>query len=234
MSRPASVQATSIEVVWIRNRVVCLGSSRSDRCYRGVLATEGPPEAFAQEIERLQPLLDGFAGFLNGIGQPAIGSPAAIQIVVRAEKADLSEYAARLEARARQLPETWASEVRVDAAWARQVGPDLGLLARRAYLVVPAESLPGSDAAGRLQTARSRLGHWFRARPALDEAAARDVLDIRCGDLIDRLGRGGVRAQRLDDPALTRLFQTCWSRRQDTRFDKNLRICAPPDSDWRY
>jgi hypothetical protein len=179
-------------------------------------------------------LLDGFAGFLNGFGQPAIGSPAAIQIMVRAETADLSEYAARLEARARHLPEIWASEVRVDAAWARQVGPDLGLLERRAYVVVPAESLPGSDAAGRLQTARARLGHWLRAGPELDEAAARDVLDIRCGDLADRLTRSGARAQRLDDPALTRLFQTCWSRRQDRCFDQNLRICAPPGSDWGY
>ncbi|HEY1296982.1 MAG TPA: hypothetical protein VGJ60_28230 [Chloroflexota bacterium] len=234
MNGQASVQATSIDVVWIRDRVVCLGSRRSDRRYRGVLAAEGPPEAFGQEIERLQPLLDGFAGFLNGLGQPAIGSPAGIQIMVRAERADLSAHAARLEARARQLPETWASEVRGDAAWARQVGPDLGLLARRAYVVVPAESLPGPDVAGRLHTARSRLGNLFRAGPELDEAAARDVLDIRCGDFVDRLARGGVRAQRLDDPALTRLFQTCWSRRRDRRFDQNLRICAPPGSDWRF
>ena len=230
MSAPASVQGTSLDVVWIRDSVVCFGSRSNDRCYRGVLAAEGPPEAFAQEVERLQPLLDGFAGFLNGFGQSAIGSPAAIQLLVRAETADLSEYAAKLEARARQLPGSLASEVLADAAWARQIGPDLGLLVRRAYVVVPAESLPGSDVAGRLQTARSRIGHWFRGGPELDEAAARDMLDIRCGDLVDRLGRGGVWARRLDDPALTHLFQSCWSRRQDKRFDQNLRVCASASS----
>jgi hypothetical protein len=60
------------------------------------------------------------------------------------------------------------------------------------------------------------------------------VLDIRCGDLVDRLGRGGVWARRLDDRALTHLFQTCWSRRWDKRFNQNLRICAPASSSWRY
>ena len=100
----ASVQDTSLDVVWIHDRVVCLGHRLSDRCYRGALAVEGPPEAFAQEIERVQPMLDGFAGFLNAFGQPSIGAPSAIQILVRAEPGDLSEYATRLEARAARLP----------------------------------------------------------------------------------------------------------------------------------
>ncbi len=222
----ASVQDTSLDVVWIRERVVALGHRPADRCYRAALAAEGPPEAFAQEAERVQPLLDGFAGFLNAMSQPTIIPPAALQVLVRAEPANLSEYAARLERRALALPAHLASEALADAAWARQEGPRLGLLPRLAYLVVPAESVAGGDLAGRLGTAQSRLGRWFGARALLNEADARGTLDTRCADLIERLARGGVWAQRLDDAALVRLFQTCWTRRRDDRFEQDLRTCA--------
>jgi hypothetical protein len=145
---------------------------------------------------------------------------------VRAEPGDLSEYATRLETRAKQLPPQLASQALADATWARQTGPVLGLLPRRAYIVIPAESLPGADVAGRLGTARARLGSWFRATPGLDETAARKTLDSRCSELIERLARGGVWAQRMNDGALTRLFQACWSRRRDIRFEQDLRSCA--------
>jgi hypothetical protein len=223
----ASVQGTSLDVVWIRDRVACLGHRLSDRCYRSALAVEGPPEAFAQEIERVQPMLDGFAGFLNAFGQPSISPPAAVQILVRAEPGDLSEYASRLEARAKHLPPDLASEALADAAWARQIGPVLGLLPRRGYVVIPAESLPAANVAGRLEAAGSRFGRLFRAGPGVNEPAARQILDTRCSDVIDRLARAGVWAQRMDDAALTSLFQTCWSRRRDTRFEQDLRTCAP-------
>jgi hypothetical protein len=219
--------------MWIRDRVVCLGQRPSDRYYRSALSVEGPPEAFAQEIERVQPLLDGFAGFLNGFGQPSMGAPAAVQILVRAEPGDLSEHASRLEGRARHLPPHLASEVLADAAWARQIGPVLGLLPRRGYAVIPAESLPAANVAGRLRAARFRLGSWFRARPGPDEAAAREVLDTRCSDVIDRLARAGVWAQRMDDAALTRLYQSCWSRRRDSRFEHDLQRSAPSTPEGR-
>jgi len=128
-------QETSLDIVWIRDGVVCLGSRSADRCYRAVLAVQGPPEAFAPEVERLQPLLDGFASFLNALGQPSALPPATLQALVLAEPTDLGEYAARLENRAMALPPHLAREALADAAWARQAGPQLGLLARR-YLLL--------------------------------------------------------------------------------------------------
>src|SRR5207245_1097436 len=89
--------ATPRRRVWLREGVVCLGERTAERCYRAALAVEGPREAFARELERVQPVLDGFAGFLNAIGQPSIVKPAALQILVRAEPGDLSDYATRLE-----------------------------------------------------------------------------------------------------------------------------------------
>ena len=169
--------------------MVCIGRRLSDRCYRGALAVEGPAEAFAQEIERVQPMLDGFAGFLNAFGQPSIGAPTTVQILVRAEPGDLSEYATRLEARAADLPPELASQAMADAAWARQTGPFLGLLPRHGYVVVPAESLPGAGLAERLGTAGSRFGRWFGAGPELGESAAREILDSRCIDVGERLAR---------------------------------------------
>jgi hypothetical protein len=206
--------------------VACLGFGAGERCYRGALAVEGPSEAFAQEMERVQPVLEGFAGFLNAFGQSSIGAPAAIQILVRAQPGNMLDYAVRLEARAKDVPESFAEHLLADASWARKNGAGFGLLPRHGFVVIPAESLTGSDVAGRLQTARSRLGHWFRREPGLDETTARETLEVRCSELIERLARAGVFAQRLDDPALTHLFQTCWSRRGDKRFEQDLRICA--------
>ena len=224
----ASIQETSLDLVWIRDGVVCLGARPAERCYRAVLAVEGPPEAFAPEVERLQPLLDHFAGFLNALGQPGVLPPAALQALVLAEPADLAEYAARLEERAGGLPPGLAREALADAAWARHNGPALGLLDRRSYLVVPAESVPGADLLGRLGSARPRFVRWFGAGPALDEAGARETLDVRCAELIERLARGGVRAERVDDARLVRLFHACWSRRRDERFERDVRTAREP------
>ncbi len=226
MSGLASVQETTLDIVWIRDRVVCLGSRQADRCYRAVLAVEGPPEAFAQEVERVQPVLDGFAQFLNALGQPGVLPPAAVQALVLAVPTDLSEYAARLEARAPALPPQLAREALADAAWARQSGPGLGLLQRRGYLVVPAESVSSDALLGRLDWARPRWRRWLGGRPALEEAGARQALDVRCSELIERLGRGGVWAQRLADSDLVRLFHTCWSRRRNDRFEQDVRSCT--------
>jgi len=80
MKKLASVQETSLDIGWIREGVVCLGSRPADRCYRAVLAVEGPPEAFADEVDRVQPLLDGFARFLNALGQTGVLPPAVLQV----------------------------------------------------------------------------------------------------------------------------------------------------------
>jgi hypothetical protein len=218
----ASVQETSLDIVWIREGVVCLGNRPADRCYRAVLAVEGPSEAFADEVERVQPLLDGFARFLNALGQPGVLPPAVVQALVLAEPTDMSGYASRLEERASALPPHLAREALADAAWARRNGPGLGLLDRHAYVVVPAESVPDARLLGRFDSVRPRLAHWFRANPALDEAGAREALDVRCVELTESLTRAGVWAHRLDDPDLVRLFHACWSRRRDSRFERDV------------
>ena len=83
--------------------------------------------------------------------------------------ADLSEYATRLEERALGLAAHLAREALADAAWARQNGPGLGLLARRGYLVVPAESVPGARLLGRLGISPATLGPLVRGQSGIDQ-----------------------------------------------------------------
>ena len=103
MRKLASVQETSLDIFWIREGVVCLGSRPADRCYRAVLGVEGPPETFADEVERVQPLLDGFARFLNTLGQPGVLPPAVVEVLGLAEPMALTEYATPLHAASRRL-----------------------------------------------------------------------------------------------------------------------------------
>ena len=109
----ASIQETTLDVAWIRDGVICFGNRPAERCYRAVLTTEGPPEAFAVEADRVQPAVDAYASFLNGLAYP-------IQVLVRALPIDLASYARRLEDRAADLPPTLAASARADAVWARQ------------------------------------------------------------------------------------------------------------------
>ena len=224
MKTMASVQDTSLDVVWIRDGVVALGYRAADRCYRAVLAVEGPPEAFAAEADRVEPLVAGFAGFLNALSQASVLPPCGLQVLVRAERTDLSEYAARLEQRALCLPGDLAKEALSDAAWARNEGPGLGLLPRRAYLVIPAEGLAGADLASRLANVGLGLGRWFNVKSRQSETEARQALDTRCAELAERLEHIGVSATRLDDVGLTRIFQACWTARRNGRFEQDLQI----------
>jgi hypothetical protein len=126
---------------------------------------------------------------------------------------------------AADLPPGLAASARADALWARQTGSSLGLLDRRAYLVLPAEALPGGDLIDRLGSARTRFGRLFGAGSGTDEGTARQVLDARTAEMIDLLDSAGIWAQRLDDPDLVRLLHSCWSRGQSSRFDQDLGTC---------
>jgi hypothetical protein len=203
MSGLASVQETALDIVWIRDGVTCLGTGRAERWYRAVLAVEGPPEAFAPEAERTAAPLNAFGGFLTALDH-------ALQVLVLPRPANLDQYAGTLESRAENLPPTLAAEARADARWAHQEGPGLGLLDRRAYVVVPAEDLAPAQVLGRVRIASGRLVRSGRGGGP-DEAAARRRLDERCAALTERLWRGGVWSERLDEAALASLLHTCWS-----------------------
>jgi hypothetical protein len=113
-----------------------------------------------------------------------------------------------------------AALAREHASWTRRELPALGLLARRVYLVVPAEDLHEDS------TPTAALRQRLRRQPVppVTVDRARTVLAERCARLLGALQAAGVRARRLDDLALVRLYRACWNQvaPDADRFDRDL------------
>ena len=217
-SRPgrplASTQETTLDLLWIQDGVVAFAGGRgTSPLYRAVLAVDGPaytPRALAAAESGA---LGGYRAVLDRLDHP-------LQVVVRAMPYQVTTYAARWEARADVLPAPLAALAREHAGWARRELAGLGLLVRHAYVVVPAEDPP--TAASPAHNLRNRL-HWGSLRKLAPEHA-REVLAERCARVQSGLGAAGVRASRLDDLALARLYRACWSpsTRDADRHDRDL------------
>jgi hypothetical protein len=214
----ASLQETTLDLLWIADGVACFAGAGRARLYRAVLAAAPPPEAFAGS-EHADRALDGYVAVLNSLTHP-------LQILVRPDPTDVDAYAERWQARSRRLPPALAGLAREHAEWARRDLPGLGLLERRLYLVVPAEDRPPplGSLAGPARLLCRRL--WRRPVPRQrPDAAARDLLADRCERLQSLLDRAGVRSWRLDDLGLARLYRASWGHRPagEQRLDRDLR-----------
>src|SRR5438093_10289670 len=132
----ASIQATTLDLLWIHDGVVCFaGAGGGAPLFRAVLALEGPahtPRALAAGDPGA---LAGYRALLGHLDHP-------LQVLVRTEPVDATARAARWETRATALLPPLAALAREHAAWARRELPGLGLLIRRAYVIVPAEDPP--------------------------------------------------------------------------------------------
>ena len=92
----ASVQETTLDLLWIAGSVACFAGAGRAHLYRGVLAAAAPPEAFAGS-EHLERALAGYTAVLNSLRHP-------FQVQVRTEHTDVDAYVQRWETRGRQLP----------------------------------------------------------------------------------------------------------------------------------
>src|SRR5437870_8491546 len=132
----ASIQATTLDLLWIHDSVVCFAGARVGApLFRAVLALDGPahtPRALAAGDPGA---LAGYRALLGHLDHP-------LQVLVRTEPVDATVRAARWETRAATLSPPLAALAREHAAWARRELPGVGLLVRRAYVVVPAEDPP--------------------------------------------------------------------------------------------
>jgi hypothetical protein len=212
---PSSIQETTLDLLWIADSVACFAGVGKRQLYRAVLSLAGPPEAFAGS-EHAERALAGYAAVLNGLEHP-------VQFLVRGEALDISGYADRWETAALRLPPVLADLAREHAGWARQQLPELGLLERRLYLVVPAEqpTRPGGSLVAQF--------HRHLARSDSDRdgrAYAMKALSGRCGRLQQLLGSAGIRSSRLDDVALARLYRAGWGHAPggEQRFDRDVRV----------
>ncbi|HZR97751.1 MAG TPA: hypothetical protein VFE37_03535 [Chloroflexota bacterium] len=190
MSRHPSVQSTRLRLEAIDDDVVCLTGGE----YRAVL--EVGSVNFGLQGERQQEVLvASYAAFLNSLTFP-------VQVLVRVLPLDLDRYLGDLERRARDaLPEPMAELARDHAAFLRRLARNRTLLERRFYLVVPA----GRDATG-----PDRGWRLLRRAPALDLAAARRQLTVRCEEIARQLGRCELSVRRLRSVELAQLYHACW------------------------
>jgi hypothetical protein len=213
--RRASIQATTLDLLWISGGVVCFAGPQPDaQLYRAILAVAGPPQTPRGLAESGAGALAGYRAMLSGLDHP-------VQILVHPEPFDAAAEAARWDARAAALPPPLAELAREHAAWVRRELASARLLVRRAYLVVPAEGA-ATDARPDWR-ARARLGS--RPAPTLGGGEeARAVLAERCEQLSGALAGAGVAARRLDDLALARLYRDCWGTRGSAgdRLDRDL------------
>jgi hypothetical protein len=212
--RRASIQATTLDLLWISGSVVCLAGPQPDApLYRAVLTLAGPPQTPRGLAESGAGALAGYRAMLGGLDHP-------IQIMVRPERFDAAAEAARWDARASVLPPPLDAIALEHAGWARRELASASLLVRRAYLVIPAESAATQERPS--VAARPRL--LREPAPNLDADRARTVLDERCERLSSALAGAGVAARRLDDFALARLYRDCWGGggAAGDRFDRDL------------
>jgi hypothetical protein len=214
MRRRASIQATTLDLLWISGGVVCFAGPRPDaQLYRAILAVAGPPQTPRGLAESCAGALAGYRALLGGLDHP-------VQILVRPELFDAGAEATRWDTRAAALQPPLAELAREHAAWVRRDIASASLLVRRAYLVVPAE---GAVTDRRPDwRARARLGS--KPAPGLDGEEARTVLAERCERLSSALAGAGVATRRLDDLALARLYRVCWGTRASAgdRLDRDL------------
>jgi hypothetical protein len=210
----ASIQATTLDLLWISGSVVCLAGPQPDApLYRAILALGGPPQTPRGLAESGAGALTGYRVMLAGLEHP-------IQILVRPERFDTAAEAARWDTRAGVLSPPLDALAREHAGWVRSQVVCASLLVRRAYLVIPAENAAVQERPS--IAARARLRR--EPAPSLDADRARAVLAERCERLSGTLAGAGVVARRLDDFALARLYRECWGTRgsDGDRFDRDL------------
>ena len=143
--------------------VACFAGGRSDApLYRAVLVVAGLAETPRALASASPGAIAGYRALLGGLDHP-------LQVLVRPEPFEAAAEAAGWDRRATGLPPQLAALACEHAVWVRRDLPALGLLVRRAYLVVPAESVAADERPG------LRLGARLRGKPtaSLDAEQAR-------------------------------------------------------------
>jgi CubicO group peptidase (beta-lactamase class C family) len=178
--------------------------------YCAVLEVAGMQQSLARVDEAKQEeILAAYAQFLNALNFP-------FQLVVQARPVDLGWYVTRVEERARGLSAGLVAVARDHAGFVQSLTRQRTLLERRLYVVVPWSGPRPPGSGGLLQqlrhlSQRVRGGreasdeHWFT-----EDAVSRQLSD-RCDEIARQLARAGLRATRLDDLGLARLYHASWS-----------------------
>jgi hypothetical protein len=194
-----------LDVTAIQNGVVRFGATDQAE-YCAVMEVAGSQESLAKvDDAKQEALLAAYSQFLNSV-------TFAFQLVVQVHPVDLSWYVTRVEERARALSPALVAIARDHAAYVQSLTRQRTLLERRIYIVVPWTSAVEGAAGVRLMRLRpGRRGSVSVTDRQLDAQRIQRLLADRCEVIGRQLGRAGLRAARLDDLGLARLYHTSWA-----------------------
>ena len=197
-----------LDVTAIQNGVVRFGSTGQAE-YCAVMEVAGSQESLAKvDDAKQEELLAAYSQFLNSV-------TFAFQLVVQVHPVDLSWYVTRVEERARALSPALVAIARDHAAYVQSLTRQRTLLERRIYIVVPwTSAVEGAAGPSGLRLTRllpGRRGRVSMTDRQLDAQRIQRLLADRCEVIGRQLGRAGLRATRLDDLGLARLYHTSWA-----------------------
>jgi hypothetical protein len=205
---PSRAVQVRLDLKSIGQGVVCFGSGdRAEYC--AVIEVAGSQESLAKvDDAKQEELLAAYAQFLNSLTFP-------FQLVVQVHPVDLSWYVARVEERARTLSPGLVAIARDHAAFVQGLTKQRTLLERRIFIVVP-WSRPEQEAGGNDSVPFLRIFTFRRSGRGAADARFRvetinRQLNDRCEAIGRQLGRAGLRATRLDDLGLARLYHASWA-----------------------
>lgn len=197
-----------LDVTAIDNGVVRFGSPDHPE-YCAVMEVAGSQESLAKvDDAKQEELLAAYSQFLNSV-------TFAFQLVVQVHPVDLSWYVTRVEERARALSPALVAIARDHAAYVQSLTRQRTLLERRIYIVVHwASTVDGTGRQSGLRLTRllpRRSGGLSVTDRHLEAERVHRLLADRCEVIGRQLGRSGLRATRLDDLGLARLYHTSWA-----------------------
>lgn len=203
----SSVQVR-LDLSAIDNGVACFGSG-GRREYCAVVEVAGSQESLARvDDNKQEELLAAYAQFLNSLTFP-------FQLVVQVYPVDLAWYVTRVEERARTLSPALVAIARDHAAYVQGLTRQRTLLERHVYIVLPWASDTEESNATRGFPLMRMLGGKRRTSTTADEQLRINTIDRvltdRCEAIGRQLSRAGLRATRLDDLGLARLYHVSWA-----------------------
>ena len=144
----------------------------------------------------------------------AIPPQNSLQVLIRREKRDLSDYIRKLHAVAQDTSAhpTYRAIAAAHAAHVEQLGADRTLFDTRCYVIVPAQD---DQQAALLTHLQRRRRHKARER---SHDSLRTALNIHCERLLTHLSTTGLIAYRLNDEALVQLAASCLAPTRAERF----------------
>jgi len=197
-----------LDVTAIQKGVVRFGSTDPAE-YCAVMEVAGSQESLAKvDDAKQEELLAEYSQFLNSV-------TFAFQLVVQVHPVDLSWYVTRVEERARALSPALVAIARDHAAYVQSLTRQRTLLERRIYIVVPwTSAVEGAGGPSGVRLTRllpGRRGSVSMTDRQLDAQRIQRLLTDRCEVIGRQLGRAGLRATRLDDLGLARLYHPSWA-----------------------